>query len=167
MEFRSLKILFCTLSLVSVVWAGLPKPQVLRRQEVIQGQIGGQAGAGFSLLNVQRIESAAKSRERIIFSIGTREGQALKGPPGFFNAQNQKHQIVLDFAQMPTSRLDENSLRQIFLGSALVQGVRVTQDPIDKTLTLALGLKGPVTMKTIQIKGEKETARVVLEIMKK
>lgn len=152
--------------LTQISFAALPRPQAPATSST-QRQIGGQAGAGFSLMNLQRIEAPSKKHERLIFSIGTREGRLLKGAPGYFNAQNAKNKITIDFAQMPYSRIDEAGIKKILKNSNLIRSVKVSQDPMDKTLTMMFDLKAPVKMKTLQVKGEKQTARIVLDIIKK
>ena len=132
-----------------------------------QRQIGEVAGAGFSLLNLQKIEAKTGNTERLIFSIGDREGQPIMGAPGYFNVQNQDTRITLDFAQMPHTKIDEKTIRQILKGSKLIRKAQLIQDPLDQTLTLVLDLSNPVNMKTLQVKGQKQTARVVLDIIKR
>lgn len=154
-----------------VGWAAVPQLSVTQKsrktQVVAQRQIGGMAGPGFSLLNIHRSKSANGKVERLVFSIGDRNGKPLIGVPGYFNAQNQKNRIVLDFAQMPVSRLDEKAIHQALKQSDHVKSVKMIRDPTDQTLTLILDLKGPVKMKALQVKGQKQTARVILDIIKR
>lgn len=156
-KITSLLILVVVLLATLKVWSAIPT----------QRQIGGQAGTGFSLLKVQRLASPKKGIERLVFFIGTKEGFSLKGLPGYFNAQNQGKEIVLDFAQMPVSKLTEKSLREILRGSLFIKGSKMTQDPLDQTLTMKLFLNKEIKMKVIQVKGQKETARLVVDILRK
>lgn len=130
-------------------------------------QIGGQAGAGFSLLRVKKVSSQKKGIERLVFYVGTKEGYLLKGLPGYFNAQNKGTEIVIDFAQMPKSKLSEKAIKEILKDSFLIQSSKMTQDPIDHSLTLRLVLNRQVKMKVIQVKGNKETARIVMDFSAK
>ena len=132
-----------------------------------QRQIGGQAGSGFSLLRVKKLSSPKKNIERLVFYVGTKEGYRLQGLPGYFNALNSGKEIVIDFAQMPMSKMSENSLKEILKDSTFIKSSRITQDPIDSTLTLRLELRQQAKMKIIQIKGKNETARLVVDLIKK
>lgn len=132
-----------------------------------QRQIGGMAGAGFSLLNIDKISSEKTAQERLIFSIGDKEGHNLDGAPGYFNVQNKGTQITIDFAQMSKSKLDEKDIREMFKGSKYIRSIRLVQDPMDQTLTLILDTYKPVKVRTLQVKGQKQTARVVLDISQK
>lgn len=145
------------------------KPSTLKSFQTVQRQIGGQAGAGFSLLNLRKIQSKNGKAERLIFEVGTKDGQALKGLPGYFNAQNQvrPNRIILDFSQMMESKVNERFIRGILKDSKFVKKVKVTSDPQDKTLSMTLDLNTAVKMKTVQVAGKKQTAKVVLDIIKR
>lgn len=161
-DFDMKIILFFTIiSFSFLLQAALPKNFAPQRQ------IGGQAGPGFSLLKIQHLAQLKTGQERIIFHIGTKEGYFLKGSPGYFNAFNQNNKIILDFSQMPTSKLSEKSIQEIFKGSQLIKKTRLIKDPMDQSLSLELELLRPARMKVIPIKGEKQTARLVLDINKK
>jgi hypothetical protein len=132
-----------------------------------QRHIGGQAGSGFSLLRVKKLSSPSKNIERLVFYVGTKEGYRLQGLPGYFNALNSGKEIVIDFAQMPISKMTDNSLKEILKDSLFIKSSRIIQDPIDLTLTLRMELRRQAKMKIIQVKGNKETARVVVDLLKK
>ncbi|MFN8847925.1 MAG: hypothetical protein ACK5V3_14990 [Bdellovibrionales bacterium] len=132
-----------------------------------QRHIGGQAGSGFSLLSVKKLSSPKQNIERLVFFVGTKEGFRLKGLPGYFNAFNSGKEIVIDFAQMPTSKMTDNSLKEILKNSIFIKSGRITQDPLDATLTLKMELRRQTKMKIIQIKGNKETARIVVDLLNK
>ena len=149
------------LSFAICSWSAIPKAPPAQRQ------IGGQAGIGFSLLKIQRLTQEKIGQERIVFHIGTKEGYFLKGAPGYFNAQNKNKQIVLDFAQMPSSKLSEKSIQEIFKNSPLVKSTQLIKDPLDQSLSVVIHLHQPAKMKVTPIKGEKQTARLVLDIIKK
>ncbi len=145
------------------------KSSTLESFKTVQRQIGGQAGAGFSLLNLQKIQAKNGKAERLIFEVGTKDGRALLGLPGYFNAQNQvrPNRIVIDFSQMMQSRIDESFIRGILKDSNFVKAVKVTSDPQDKTLSLTLDLNTTVKIKTVQVAGKKQTSKVVLDIIKR
>lgn len=145
------------------------KPSTLQSFQVTQRQIGGQAGAGFSLLNLQKIQAKNGRAERLIFEVGTKDGYVLKGLPGYFNAQNQvgPNRIVLDFSQMMKSKINEAFIKGILKDSKFITGVKLTSDPQDKTLSMILDLNTAVQMKTVQVAGKKQTAKVVLDIVSK
>jgi hypothetical protein len=158
MKIKSLFVLMC---IPFLSYAAVPKNVAPQRQ------IGGQAGPGFSLLKIQHMAQEKTGQERIVFHIGTKEGFFLKGTPGYFNALNHNKKIVLDFSQMPTSKLSEKSIQEIFKSSRLIKKTRLIKDPIDQSLSVELELHHPARMKLIPIKGEKQTARLVLDINKK
>jgi hypothetical protein len=165
------KILLSILVFSSFTHAALPpkKTSTLESFQTVQRQIGGQAGAGFSLLNLQKIQAKNGNAERLIFEVGTKEGQALKGLPGYYNAQNQvrPNRIVLDFSQMFESKVNERFIKGILKDSKLVRDVKVTSDPLDKTLSMTLDLNSTVKMKTVQVAGKKQTAKIVVDIIKR
>ena len=165
------KILLSSLILSGFVNAAVPpqKQSTLQSFKTVQRQIGGQAGAGFSLLNLQKIQAKNGKAERLIFEVGTKDGLPLKGLPGYFNAQNQIHpnRIVIDFSQMLKSKVDENFIRGILKDSKLVKNVKVVSDPQDRTLSMTLDLNTTVKIKTVQVAGKKQTAKVVLDIIKR
>lgn len=162
-------------SLFSVTPSGaaLPRPQPVAKPQstfkTIQRQIGGQAGVGFSLLNLQTIIAKNGKAERLIFEVGTLEGQPLKGLPGYFNIQNQinPNRIVVDFSQMSASRIDEKYILGVLGKSPLIKTAKVTTDPVDRSLSLTIDLRAPVKMKAVQVPGKKQTAKVVLDIVKR
>jgi hypothetical protein len=171
MTKKSLTILIFVSSFLGIGHAALPpqKPAKMEDFQVVQRQIGGQAGSGFSLLNMQKIQAKNGVAERLVFDVGTKEGQQLKGLPGYFNAQNQvgPNRIVIDFSQMIGSKVDEKFIRGILKDSKLVKSVKITEDPEDKTLSMTLDLNAPVKMKTMQVAGKNQTAKVVLDIIKR
>ena len=142
-------------------WSALPaKP-------VVQRQIGGTAGPGFSLLKIQHMVPSKKGIERVVFHIGTKEGYFLKGTPGYFNALNKDKRIILDFSQMPFSKLSEKSVQEIFKNSNRIKKTQLIKDPMDQSLSVVLHLHQQAKIKLTPIKGEKQTARLVLDIVKK
>ena len=165
------KILFSILVFSGFAQAALPpqKPSTLESFQTVQRQIGGQAGAGFSLLNLQKIQAKNGKAERLVFEVGTKEGQILKGLPGYFNAQNQirPNRIVLDFSQMLESKVNEKFIKGILKDSKLIKSVKVSSDPQDKTLSMTLDLNSAVKMKTVQVPGKKQTAKVVVDIIQR
>lgn len=165
------KILLTLLVVSSFSNAAVPprKESTLQSFKTVQRQIGGQAGAGFSLLNLSKIQSKNGKAERLIFEVGTKDGSILKGKPGYFNAQNQIHpnRIVIDFSQMMQSKVDEKFIRGILKDSKLVKNVKVVSDPQDRTLSMTLDLNTTVKIKTVQVAGKKQTAKVVLDIIKR
>ena len=159
--------------LTSMTWAALPELSHLKPQNPLQAappaerQIGGMAGTGFSLLSVQKVESKNGKMERWVLMIGSREGRPIKGLPGYFNAQNNGKTLTMDLAQMHFSKVDEKLLNSLLKESKFVGHARMVQDPMDQTLTLTWDLKKPVKMRTIQVKGQKQTAQILLDLIQK
>jgi hypothetical protein len=146
-----------------------PEKSGPERFQTVQRQIGGKAGAGFSLLDLQKIQSKNGKVERLIFAVGTKDGKFLKGLPGYFNAQNQirPNRVVIDFSQMMESKVNENFMKKILKDSKMVKDVKITSDPQDKTLTMTLDLNTRVKLKTLQVSGKKQTAKIVIDIIKR
>lgn len=148
--------------------AALPSAQKLQKG-IIAGQgavSGGVAGNGFSMLKMQLVAMPNAKMERFIFDIGDLKGQKIKGLPGFYHIQLVKNppQMVIDFSQMPVSRVFENDLTKTIKKSVLVSSGKLVSDPTDKTLTMVLNLKKPGKMKVMQVNGQKETSKLVVDL---
>lgn len=148
--------------------AALPPAQKIQKSLIVdQGAIsGGIAGNGFSMLKMQLVSMPNVKMERYIFDIGDLRGKKIKGLPGFYHVQLVKNppQIVIDFSQMPVSRVFENDLTKTIKKSVLVSSGKLISDPTDKTLTMVLNLKKPGKMKVMQVKGEKDTSKLVVDL---
>ncbi|RYZ85995.1 MAG: hypothetical protein EOP04_14760 [Proteobacteria bacterium] len=126
---------------------------------------GGVAGSGFSLLDMRRTADNKKKIERVVIDIGDMQGQALKGMPAYFHAEMKKNpsKLILDFDQMPISRLDEGRLKDRFKGSLFVKKTSMILDPEDKALNVTLDLKPGTVARVFQVKGNKGTSKVVVD----
>lgn len=151
-----------------VLQAALPPAQKTQKSLIVdQGAIsGGVAGNGFSMLKMQLVSMPNVKMERYIFDIGDLRGQKIKGLPGFYHVQLVKNppQLVVDFSQMPVSRVFENDLTKTIKKSVLVSSGKLISDPTDKTLTMILKLRKPGKMKVMQVKGEKDTSKLVVDL---
>jgi hypothetical protein len=127
---------------------------------------GGVAGTGFSLMDLRRTSDAKKHVERIVIDIGDLQGGVLKGRPAYFHAELKKNpgKLVLDFDQMPNSRLDEGRLADRFKGSLFVKKTSMILDPEDKALNMTLELKPGTVARVFQVRGQKTTAKVVVDL---
>lgn len=148
--------------------AALPPAQKIQKSLIVdQGAIsGGVAGNGFSMLKMQLVSMPTAKMERYIFDIGDIRGRKVKGLPGFYHVQLVKNppQVVIDFSQMPVSRVFENDLTKTIKKSVLVSSGKLISDPTDKALTMVLNLKKPGKMKVMQVKGEKDTSKLVIDL---
>tara|TARA_B110001454_G_scaffold219111_1_gene250043 strand:- start:49134 stop:49628 length:495 start_codon:yes stop_codon:yes gene_type:complete len=148
--------------------AALPPAKNIQKSLIVdQGAIsGGIAGNGFSMLKMQLVSMPSVKMERYIFDIGDLRGQKIKGLPGFYHVQLVKNppQVVIDFSQMPVSRVFENDLTKTIKKSVLVSSGKLISDPTDKTLTMVLNLKRPGKMKVMQVKGDKDTGKLVVDL---
>lgn len=134
---------------------------------VNEGQAtGGVAGTGFSLMDLRRTADAKKKVERIVIDFGDMEGKPQKGLPAYFHAELKKNpnRLVLDFNQTPNSRVDEGRLANRFKGSLFVKKSSMILDPEDKALNLTLDLAPGTFARVFQVKGEKTTAKVVIDL---
>lgn len=168
MKFTSLFLSLGVLS--STVWAAIPAkrpaPPVGRILKG-EGQVsGGLAGAGFTLLDLRRTADNKKKFERIVIDFGDLQGEPQKGLPTYFHAELKKnpHRLVVDFTQTPNSRVDEGRLSLRLKDSLFVKKSSMILDPEDKALNLSLDLKADTLVRISQVKGEKSTAKVVIDL---
>lgn len=143
------------------------KPAVAQFLNTRGSMHGGAAGSGFTLLDVRRTANAKRKIERVVIDIGDRNGKPLAGKPGFYFAEFQKKQnrVILDFSQMPSARVDQKKLANIFKSSKAVRASRMSLDPVDNALNLSLDLKKNTKVKVYSVPGKKTTSKVVLDFI--
>lgn len=145
-----------------------PKPKSpIGKILITEGQAtGGVAGVGFSLMDLRRTADVKKKVERIVIDFGDMQGNPQKGLPAYFHAELKKNpnRLVLDFNQTPNSRLDDGRLAQRFKDSLFVKKSSMILDPEDKALNLTLDLKPGTFARVFQVKGDKTTAKVVIDL---
>jgi hypothetical protein len=144
-----------------------PKAPTVGRILVSEGEaMGGVAGVGFSLMDLRRTADAGKKVERIVLDFGDLQGNPQKGLPAYFHAELKKspNRLVLDFSQTPNSRLDDGRLASRFKNSLFVKKSSMILDPEDKALNLTLDLKPGTVARVFQVRGEKTTAKVVVDL---
>lgn len=156
-------LFFLTFVFAGNSMAALPQPQKLNKPT--ESLVGGQAGLGFSLLDLRSTKAGKK--ERLVIDVGGLNGSALKGKPGYFHAEILKnpHRLVIDFSQMPSSKMSLKDLRQRLAHSAGVKSANFSLDPIDQTLSLVLELKNNPKVKVYQVAGQKKTSKVVVDLI--
>ncbi|MNJ99745.1 hypothetical protein D3C87_175260 [compost metagenome] len=168
-----MKYIGCMLAflLVTQAHAAVPakktKPQV---NKILKGDsvvIGGLAGSGFTLMDVRKTSDAKKKIERIVIDVGDNRGMPMKGLPGYYHAEMQKnpHRLVLDFAQMPNTRIDEMAISNRLKSSMAVKRSAMSLDPIENTLNLTLDLKPNTRARVYQVAGSKTTSKVVIDLI--
>jgi hypothetical protein len=171
-----MKYIGCSLLLafaMSTAHAALPPKKVAAvkpASKILAGEgasFGGLAGSGFTLLDVRRTADNKKKIERLVMDVGTLQGAPMKGWPGYYNAELKKNpsRLVLDFAQMPNSRINDKQLRARFMGSLAVRNSTMTVDPVDKGLNLTLDLKPNTKVRVYQVAGKKSTSKVVVDLI--
>lgn len=158
--------------LMSSAWAVVQAPvrNVFRPQKgfMSQGAVsGGLAGGGFTMLKATLNKQVSMRSERIVFDIGDLKGNKMTGLPGYYHAQLVQNppQLILDFSQMPNSRVFENELIKSVRTSDIIASAKLVSDPIDRTLTVIFPLKRTAQMRVLQVIGKKETSKVVLDLM--
>jgi hypothetical protein len=163
--------LAATLILTSSAFAAIPaKKQVVAPMRILVGEgvsIGGLAGTGFTLLDLRRTADRKKKIERLVLDVGDRTGAVMKGWPGYYHAELKKNpsRLVLDFAQMGSSRIDQVSLNTRLKNSLAIQKSNITVDPVDSTLNLTLDLKPNTRVRVAQVPGKKMTSKVVVDLI--
>lgn len=156
-------ILFSFYLLAAIPSSSVSTNSILKFQGALSG---GQAGNGFSLLKLDKVFFQNLNSERWIVDVGNLKGKENKGLPGYYHVQLQKNppQVIINFNQMPVSLVDEHQLSKFIKDSIYVRNGRLLSDPTDKTLTLILDLKKPLQLKVLQIKGQKKTSKLVLDM---
>lgn len=155
-----------TLSLAA--GAAIPSQQKKPQPEkILSGSAaatGGLAGAGFSIQNITWAKIAQK--ERVIIDMGDLAGKDIRGFPGYYHAELQENpsRLILDFSQTPNSLLAEADVRAKLKSSQKVSSSRLLVDPTDQTLSLILDLKKGTKAQIFQVKGQKGTSRVVVDL---
>lgn len=147
-------------------------PQVLKpkmvHHNILRGQgalQGGKAGTGFSLLNVQRT-AISKRTERIIIDVGDAQMQKLQGSLGYYNVELKKtKKLVVSFSQTLNSKLESADLQKRFKNSVYVQSSAFQFDPMGQNMTLDLELKKPVVVRVFALKGDRETGKLVIDMI--
>jgi hypothetical protein len=153
-----------TLSIAAVpARPSAPVGKILRSEGAA---VGGVAGVGFSLMDLRRTADAKKQFERIVIDVGDMQGHAYKGMPAYFHAELKKNpsRLVLDFDQMPVSRIDDGRLSGRFKNSLFVKKTSMILDPEDKALNLTLDLKPGTNARIFQVPGKKATSKVVVDL---
>lgn len=150
------------------VSAAIPSRQKTPRpQKILSGSAavtGGVAGAGFSIQNITWAKLAQK--ERLIIDMGDLAGKDIKGLPGYYHAELQANppRLILDFSQTPNSLLEESDVRAKLKASQKVSSSKLLLDPTDQTMSLILDLKKGTKAQIFQVKGQKGTGRVVVDL---
>lgn len=126
-------------------------------------KIGGQVGRGFSLTNIQL--QHLNIGERWVLSVGDRFGQDNKNNPPYYHLEMKNSQLIyLDLAQTVTSQLTNEQMIDRLKNSKFFKNIDVTVDPIDQSLNLRVQLKKQASLKVYQVKGEKQTSKIVLDL---
>jgi hypothetical protein len=126
--------------------------------------VGGQSGVEFSLIGIRSETAPEISGERMIFDYGNRQGAPQNGEPGFFHVaidQNAKR-AVIDLAQIRSTTIDPQKLKQILGASKLVTESDMTMDPIDGTTNITLNFSRPVRLRVGSRNGDR--ARLEIEV---
>lgn len=159
------------LGLGSSAFAAIPaKKTQAPINKILSGEgasIGGLAGTGFTLVDVRRTADAKKKMERVVFDVGDSDGLPMKGLPGFYHAELQKNpnRLVLDFSQMPNTRITESTISSRFKNSLAVRKSQMSLDPVENTLNLTLDLKPNTKVRVYQVAGKKATSKVVVDFI--
>ncbi|MFS4458255.1 hypothetical protein [Bdellovibrio sp. HCB2-146] len=168
-----MKYIGCVLVLLcgSLAMAAIPaKKAAPKVNRILSGEgstFGGLAGAGFTLLDVRRTADTKKKLERLVIDVGDQNGAPQKGWPGYYFAELKKNpqRLVLDFAQMPKSKLNEHQIAARMKNSLAVRGTSLSMDPIDNSLLLSFDLKPKSKVRVYQVAGKKSTSKVVIDIV--
>lgn len=130
--------------------------------------IGGQAGPGFTLLNVRRQNTKNLALERVILDIGDKEGKPLFNRVGYFHVSVEQApaRVVIDLSQMLGSRVSEISLGRLFLKSPFIKKAELSIEDGDNTAKIVLSTKVPVVAEVFQMPSKDKPSRIVIDIKK-
>lgn len=153
--------------------AALPKKNLAMKkpQNVLSnsGSIrGGQAGLGFSLLDLRKTASAKTKIERLVIDVGDRVYQRQQGPVGYFNVElrNGGQQVVIDFSQVLNSKFTEAQLKKKLASSRYIKSSEMIFESEGQTTSLVLNLKQKAQVRVQPVNGKgKQTARLVLDLI--
>lgn len=169
---EKMKELFC----ISILFLNLPAVAAIQQKTsaaVIApflkentSFIGGQAGRGFSILDVRLSQDLKLKQERLVLDIGDLNGAPLKGKTGFYHVENKGTKIVISFSQMPKTIFDKNKLLQLTKGSLSIGKTYFVEEPDSSTTKLILEFKAKPRIKIFDIKGNQSTAKMILDIYK-
>lgn len=144
----------------------MKKPQnVLRDSGSVRG---GQAGLGFSLLDLRKTASAKSKIERLVIDVGDRAYQKQTGSVGYFNVElrNGGKQVVVDFAQVLNAKFSEGDLKKKLASSNYIKSSEMIFESEGQTTSLVLNLKQKAQVRVQPVNGKgKQTARLVLDLM--
>lgn len=162
-----LMVLFLALPTVAAVSSQAIKPSA---SNILVGEgtsFGGLAGNGFTLMDLRRTADVKKKVERIVMDVGDRNGAALRGWPGYYFVELKKNpqRLVIDFAQMPNSNIDQKQLALRMKESLAVTKTSMSLDPVDSSLNLTMDLKKNTKVRVYQVSGKKTTSKVVIDLI--
>ncbi|WP_413560028.1 hypothetical protein [Bdellovibrio sp. HCB209] len=167
-----MKYMGCLLSLLLALpaVAAIPKKSNNAAPKILSGKgelYGGLAGSGFTLMDVRKTADKGKRVERIVFDVGDQNGGKIKGWPGYFHAElkNKPQRLVLTFAQMPNSLVNEIALSHRFKDSLAIRKTVMNLDPVDSSLNLTMDLKQNTKVRVYQVAGKKTTSKVVIDLL--
>ena len=138
-------------------------------QYITQGVvIGGNSGAGFTLLNVRRESSSKLALERVILDIGDRDGKPLLNKLGYFHVSVEQNpsRVVIDLSQVNRSAVSEAGISRIFSKSPFVKTVEMMMEPEDNSAKLVLNTKVPVAAEIFKLPSASKASRIVIDIKK-
>lgn len=160
-------IAFSFVSVSSYAAIPVQKAKVQKPLVSAGNKSGGIAGTGFTLMDLNSKINPKAKVERLMIDVGDLEGKPQKGLPGYFNVELKENakKVVIDFAQMPLTKIDTKKIKAKLKSSLYVKDVKMLMDPSDNTLSLILDLKKPAKLKVFQVPGKKTTAKVVVDLM--
>lgn len=128
---------------------------------------GGQAGVGYSLMDIRRFYSGKDRIERLIFEMGNERGQPSKNL-GYFQVNLNKNlrRIDVDLSQMRGAALDQKKIADLFKASPFVQNVKMNYDPEDRAILMQVFLKQNVEMEVFQIPAQNKFSRIAIDMRK-
>lgn len=127
---------------------------------------GGQAGDGFSLLDVRATVSKDKKIERLVLDIGNAAMQKQIGSVGYYNVElRNSRKLIIDLTQTSKSKISRDRLVKKFIQSPFIKSASLSQDPLTQNTSLILDLKKNADVKVRSVTGSKKTAQIILDLI--
>ncbi len=167
---KTIGLVLCLIYLPISGWAASPyKRSLVNKKNVYMRDgvfTGGKAGEGASLLGMRRAFSGKAKIERVIVDLGDGEMKPAGDELGYFQVSldSKNNRVVLDVAQLKSSKISEQQVKDLFRKSAYVSNVSLTLDPEDKAGTMVLQLKRPMKLEVFQLHDRSKPGRIVMDL---
>lgn len=133
-----------SLIVTSILMFSLSAAAFIKQGSFSGGVAKAEVDAPLSILKFETRVSKTGS-EKLSLTLGDKDGSILT-EPGFFHVALDESgtRLVLDFAQVQQTSIDQSDLKAAFKNSPFVKSAEITMDPVDKSTNITLRTKKPV-----------------------